>query len=415
MTRLLLSLLAAFAAVLVCAGPARADIYDDNPATASRGGDDAWIFARAADGAILERHWTGSAWSDWSSLGGNAASGPAAVGYNKSVLVFVTGTNGQVYQRTYTDGAWSEWVSIGGYATSAPAATVRRGSEGFVDVAVKGGDNAIWLRTYQPNVGWHQWGSLGGNLTSAPALNSQSAGVLNVWARGTDGAVKQNAWDGLKWSGWFNLEGGIIGAPAAVSRTENVVNLYVRGAGNLVYQRAWTLAGGWSGWFVLDGAPVTSAPAAAGGGPLSEWVVARAGNGLVLKQWNGKEWGTWVDLRAVAVPAPAPAPAPPAPPDGELGIETGLRCTPPGGRVRVTVTVRKPKGGKKARVSRIVFFTKGKNRAIRVDRKAPFVVRIRINRPAGTQGRVYARVYYRRSAKGKLHRKTVSRRYTVCR
>ena len=43
------------------------------------------------------------------------------------------------------------------------------------------------------------------------------------------------------------------------------------------------------------------------------------------------------------------------------------------------------------------------------------MVRIKINRPAGSTGRVYARVYYRRSAKGKLHRKTVSRRYTVCR
>ena len=30
------------------------------------------------DGATLERHWTGSAWSDWSSLGGTSTSGPAA-------------------------------------------------------------------------------------------------------------------------------------------------------------------------------------------------------------------------------------------------------------------------------------------------------------------------------------------------
>ena len=43
------------------------------------------------------------------------------------------------------------------------------------------------------------------------------------------------------------------------------------------------------------------------------------------------------------------------------------------------------------------------------------MVRIEINRPAGSKGRVYARVYYKRTAHGKVHRKVVSRRYTVCR
>ena len=91
-----------------------------------------------------------------------------------------------------------------------------------------------------------------------------------------------------------------------------------------------------------------------------------------------------------------------------------MRCTPPGGRLRVNITIRKRKGTAKPRVSRIVFYTKGRGRSVRVDRKSPFVVRMKVNRPAGKSGRVYARVYFRRSAKGKLHRKTVSRRYTVC-
>ncbi|HEX6027022.1 MAG TPA: hypothetical protein VFZ00_33800, partial [Solirubrobacter sp.] len=83
--------------------------------------------------------------------------------------------------------------------------------------------------------------------------------------------------------------------------------------------------------------------------------------------------------------------------------------------LRVTVRVRKRPGAKRARVVKIVFFTRGKRRHVRVDRKKPYRVRLRINRPAGSKGRVYARVYYRRSKHGKLHRKTVSRRYVVCR
>jgi hypothetical protein len=408
-------------AALVLAPPARADDFDDNPATASRGGGDMWVFVRAADGAILERHWTAAGWTDWNSLGGNATSGPAAVGYGSSVLVFVRGPEGAIHQRTFNGTTWGSWVSLGGYATSAPAATVRRGPLGYVDLAVKGGDNAIWFQSYVPGRGWSGWVSRGGNLTSAPALNSQADGIVNLWARGTDGALYQQYWDGTAWSAWFSLGGGIVGAPSVVSRTENVVNVYVRGAGNATYQRSWTQAGSWGAWFLLDRAAVGSSPAAGADGPNHEWLFARNGGNLVLKNWNGPAgWTGWGDLGPAALPPPSPPPAPPAPapappPNGSLGIETGLRCTPPGGLLRVKVRVRKPRGGQRARVARIVFFTRGKGRRVRVDRKAPWRVRLRINRPAGSKGRVYARVYYRRSKHGKLHRKTVSRRYVVCR
>ena len=50
----------------------------------------------------------------------------------------------------------------------------------------------------------------------------------------------------------------------------------------------------------------------------------------------------------------------------------------------------------------------------RVDRRRPYVVRLRMHRPAGQRGRVYARVYYRRDGSKKLHRKTVSRRFVMC-
>jgi hypothetical protein len=66
-------------------------------------------------------------------------------------------------------------------------------------------------------------------------------------------------------------------------------------------------------------------------------------------------------------------------------------------------------------VTKIVFFTRGKGRRVRTDRKAPFEVHLKINRPAGSTGRVYARVYYKRTAHGKTYRKVVSRRYKVCR
>ena len=116
--------LALFAAVLLAA-PARADVYDDNLAAASRGAGDMVVLARGADGAVYERHLTGGAWSPWGSLGGSAGSGPAAAAYGDTIHAFVTGTDGAVYENVLRAGSWSGWTSLGGVATSAPAAGSR--------------------------------------------------------------------------------------------------------------------------------------------------------------------------------------------------------------------------------------------------------------------------------------------------
>jgi hypothetical protein len=405
--------------MLGVAGTARADVYDDNPAAASRGQGDVSVFARAADGSTLWRALDGESWTAWSSLGGSATSGPAAAAYGSAINVFIRGTDGATYQNTLGDGRWSGWTSLGGYSTSAPAAMRRRGPLDYFDIAVKGGNNEIFLNTYVPGTGWAGWATLGGNLTSAPALNSQGDGIVNVFARGPDCAVWQKSWNGSAWSEWVSLGGCIFGAPAAVSRVAGEVDLYARAGGNAIFQRHFDPAAGWGGWVEVDPAAVESSAGVASDHANRELLFARGGSGLLAKAWNGAAgWTGWNDLGPLAVPTPTPPPpTPPAtpPPDGEVALETGLGCTPPNGRLRVSISVRKPKGRNKARVTKIVFFTKGKGRKVRVDTKAPFQVRIQINARAGSTGRVYARVYYKRSAHGKLHRKVVSRRYTVCR
>ena len=60
--------------------------------------------------------------------------------------VFITGCDGAVYQNWYADGSWHGWASLGGYASSAPAAAWRRGPPNYFDIAIKGGDNAIWFQ-----------------------------------------------------------------------------------------------------------------------------------------------------------------------------------------------------------------------------------------------------------------------------
>jgi len=403
--------LALIAAALVLAAPARADVYDDNPAAASRGPGDMVVLARGADGAIYERHVGPGGWTAWASLGGQAASGPALAAYGSAMHAFVVGNDGAVYENVLRDSAWSGWVNLGGGGTSAPAAIARRGTT-ILDLAVRGTDNAIHHRYFQPGAGWSGWGSLGGNLTSAPALNSQDPGVLNAWSRATNGQLVQKAWNGSAWSEWTGLGGGLTGAPAVLSRQQNHVDVFARGLNRALYQKYWSGGTGWSDWFAVDGRPLDSSPAAASDRALHVVLFARSGAGLVVKEWNGAAgWTPWTDWGVVAPPAP-PAPPPPAPPDGNVELTTGLRCTPPGGRLRVSLKVRRRSGKPAPRIRKVVFFVKRGPR--KADRRKPYVRRLPLDRPAGATGRVYARAVFTRKGSRKLHRKTVSKRFVMC-
>jgi hypothetical protein len=53
--------------------------------------------------------------------------------------------NGALYHQGY-NGAWSGWESLGGYLTSSPAAASP--TSGVIDVFVRGGDSALWQKTY---------------------------------------------------------------------------------------------------------------------------------------------------------------------------------------------------------------------------------------------------------------------------
>ena len=388
-----------------CAAPARADVFDDNPATASRGPGDAWIFARAADGATLERHWTAAAWTDWASLGGNATSGPAAVGYGEhGPRVRPRHRRRDLPELAHAAAHWSGWASLGGYATSAPAAPCAAGRN-YVDLAVKGGDNAIYLRTLscparlvalglarrQPDLG------AGAELAVRRVAQRLGARHRRRASSSRPGTARRGA------TGWTSAA-GIIGAPAAVSRAENVVNVYVRGAGNAVYQRCVDRGGGWSAWFLLDARAVDSSPAAGGDGPTtSGWSRAAAAD-LLFKEWNGSAGWAAVDATSARWPSRRrrrPAPPPPRRPTARSSSRPACAARRPAAALRVSVTIRKPTRQAQARACRRSS-SSPRARAARcasTARRRSSCGSGSTARP-GRTGRVYARVYYRRSAQG---------------
>ena len=117
--------------------------------------------------------------------------------------------------------------------------------------------------------------------------------------------------------------------------------------------------------------------------------------------------------RAPAPPAPEPVPPPAAPvPDGNVSLTAGIRCTPPGGLLRVSLKVRKRSGRPAPQGAA--------DRLLRPQRPAPDGPQAAVHRapadapPGGPEGpRVRARLLQAAGSK-KLRAKTVSRRYVMC-
>jgi hypothetical protein len=123
-------------------------------------------------------------------------------------------------------------------------------------------------------------------------------------------------------------------------------------------------------------------------------------------------------LRRCDPPAPPPPPPPPAPAPvpggGSVEMDAALRCTPPGEPIAVGLDVRRQRGRGRPRVLKVVFFVRRGGLGRRTDRKRPYRTKVGVDLPAGSSGRVYARVYYRRPGSRKVKTRTVSRRFNLC-
>ena len=113
--------------------------------------------------------------------------------------------------------------------------------------------------------------------------------------------------------------------------------------------------------------------------------------------------------------APPPPPVVPGPtPGSELRLNAGFGCIPQGGRVPVRVRIKQRSNRLKPRVLKVVFFIdRGKRK--RVDRREPYKTRMRVTFKRGSKHRVHARIYFRRKGSKRVQRKTVSKRFTMCR
>ena len=144
---------------------------------------------------------------------------------------------------------------------------------------------------------------------------------MDVFIRDAAGAL---GWRGVNaagtpTAGWETYGGGITGAPTASTPANDLLNVYARGSiNNFLWHRRH--GGDPAGVYrIVDRTPLTSSPAAVSDRPGHEYVFARIGDELHVREVNAADtlamdWGAWSSIGPVALPTPpAPPPAPPTP------------------------------------------------------------------------------------------------------
>ncbi len=234
-----------------------------------------------------------------------------ALWYNQENL---TGTN-------LPNWGWSGWTSLGkpstGNLTSSPCAISRQ--TGVIDVYVRGTDGAVWERSFSSGT-WHGWYEVGGQVAAGTGPGASGwSGREDVFIEGTDGAMHQTTWTSSSgWSsGWVNLGGHLTSSPGAVSRSSGIISVYVRGTDGAVWERPYS-SEAWQGWYNLGGV------LAPGTGPaVSAWqyyqgsrlvnredvFVVGTNGAMYQKTWTaGSGWTTtWANLGGKLTSSPSAA------------------------------------------------------------------------------------------------------------
>ena len=233
--------------------------------------------------------------------------------------------------------------------------------------------------------------------------------------RGTDNQLHQKSWTpSTSWTAFNPLGGALTSTPEGTAWAGNRRDVFVRGPDGVVYDRSWTASGGWQPFGRLPGV-VSSAPAATAVGPGRCSCSPAAASGSSPTATPGS-WSGWQNFSEIPPTPPAPAPAArrAGPVAGRAAPARRLRLHP-GRRPRAGAgPVYQRTGRLKPRVVKVVFFIdRGKRK--RVDRHTPYKTRMRVTYKRGSKHRVHARIYFKRKGSKRVQRKTISKRFTMCR
>jgi hypothetical protein len=242
---------------------------------------------------------TGTVLTTYQSCAVNVYFHPTASGARQGTLMFSDGALNSPQRTTLTGQATSQWSSLGGQMGS--DADASSWSSNRLDVFVRGTDGALWHRWWS-GAAWSAWESLGGAIQGNPAAISWGPGRIDVFARGIDNQL-WHKWFNGSWSGWEPLGGVLSSAPDASSWGSGRLDVFARGTDGAIWHK-W-LNGSWSGWQSLGGT-ITGDPSAAAWGVNRIDIIGRwaSDNSLRHLYWNGSAWQGWENLGGVLTSSP---------------------------------------------------------------------------------------------------------------
>ena len=168
------------------------------PAVCSAAADTQDLVATGANGALYWSHWTlSTGYKPWTNLGGKLTSSPAIVSMAPGYLqVYGRGNDGALWSRWSGDGGatWTQWYKpIPGSLLAGTGAAASSSSAGTQETFVTGMNSALYWSHGTFSYGASNFRSIGGTLTSSPA-STYSDGLIEVFARGANGAVWMTAY-----------------------------------------------------------------------------------------------------------------------------------------------------------------------------------------------------------------------------
>ncbi|MCZ9880956.1 discoidin domain-containing protein [Arthrobacter sp. B2a2-09] len=288
---------------------------DGPAAVASKAAGTSDAFFRDQSGALEQTTWNGSSWSASTNLGGPTGGTftgvPAVASSGAGLLdVFVRGTDNKLYHRAYSGGAWETgWDNLGGTLTDSPAAASK--AAGTVDVFVNdstGIEQTTWNGTTAS-----AFTNLGSSFTGAPAVTSWGSGRLDLFIRSTSNQLLHKYYSGGAWGiSWEDLGGNLSDSPAATSKASGTLDVFIRDTNGALEQLSWT-GTAWSSYTTLGapaGSTFTGAPAAvsSASGALDVFVRGTDKN-LYRRSYANSTWGTTWAISAAWSSFLADAPA----------------------------------------------------------------------------------------------------------
>jgi len=254
------------------------------------------VVYRGTDGTVEYRRVAGSTWSGPVSLGGSIQDSPSIAWAGGRLVVAVRGSDNALWLRWRTGGVWDQkWTRLGGTLVPTSSPAIAGASDGHLYLFVRGSGNHLFTRTLNPGTGWTGWAGLGGELLAPPAAFSTVTGDVHVFATGTNKKVYFRHWDYHHiWQAWTSLNGQAASGPG-VTREPNGgwIHVMVAGADGAVWQNKARPPFVFGGWSSLDGA-VIGAPAVASTTPADVLVVARGTDSLVhFRHWSNGAWTAW--------------------------------------------------------------------------------------------------------------------------